>query len=104
MFPARVFAVAPLALVILALSGCSSWGCTDTIAKRGKAGVRVQVVDTDGQPLGVTAAIVDWSLEPHPHVPSEGDRAHFHFHIAETGGPFRACYSGYCRRFRLLPL
>ncbi|ROQ93687.1 hypothetical protein EDE04_0087 [Streptomyces sp. 2132.2] len=79
MFPARVRAVAPLALVILALSGCSSWGCTDTTAERGKAGARVQVTDTDGQPLGVTAAVVDWRLEPHPQVPSEGDRVHFHF-------------------------
>ncbi|MGW1348857.1 hypothetical protein ACWCQE_06250 [Streptomyces sp. NPDC002409] len=80
MLPARVFAVAPLALVILALSGCSSlWGCTDTTAERGEAGVRVQVVDTDGQPLGITAAVVDWSLETHPQVPSEGDRVHFRF-------------------------
>ncbi|WP_435239921.1 hypothetical protein [Streptomyces sp. YPW6] len=79
MFPARVRAVAPLALVICALSGCSSWGCTDTTAERGKAGVRVQVVDTEGQPLGVTAAVVDWSLEPHPQVPSEGDQVHFRF-------------------------
>ncbi|WP_030749497.1 hypothetical protein [Streptomyces sp. NRRL S-31] len=86
MFPARVFAVAPLALVILALSGCSSWGCTDTMAERGKADVRVQVVDTDGQPLGVTAAVVDWSLGPHPQVPSEGDRVHFHFRFDGADG------------------
>ncbi|CAM5568270.1 hypothetical protein SGLAM104S_09792 [Streptomyces glaucescens] len=79
MLPVRVLAVAPLALVILALSGCSSWGCSDTTAERGRAGVRVQVVDTDGQPLGITAAVVDWRLEPHPQVPSEGDRVHFHF-------------------------
>ncbi|MFD3613282.1 hypothetical protein ACFWXA_35570 [Streptomyces atroolivaceus] len=79
MFPARVLAVAPLALVILALSGCSSWLCTDTTAERGKAGARVQVVDTDGQPLGVTAVVVDWNLEPHPQVPSEGDQVHFRF-------------------------
>ncbi|MDH6696494.1 hypothetical protein [Streptomyces sp. MAA16] len=79
MLPARVFAVAPLALLILALSGCSSLGCTDTTAERGEAGARVRVVDTDGQPLGVTAAVVDWRLEAHPQVPSEGDRIHFHF-------------------------
>ncbi|GAB1333198.1 hypothetical protein [Streptomyces sennicomposti] len=79
MFPARVLAVAPLALVILALSGCSSWGCTDTTAERGKAGVKVQIVDTDGQPLGVTAEVVDWTLEPHPQAPSEGDQVHFRF-------------------------
>ncbi|WP_193776050.1 hypothetical protein [Streptomyces sp. E2N166] len=82
MLPARVFAVAPLALVILALSGCASWGCTDTTAERGRAGVRVQVLDTDGEPLGVTAAVVDWRLEPHPQVPSEGDRVHFRFRFS----------------------
>ncbi|MFE1521099.1 hypothetical protein ACFW9I_30375 [[Kitasatospora] papulosa] len=79
MFPARVSAVAPLVLVVLELSGCSSWVCTDTTAERGEAAVRVQVVDTDGQPLGVTAKVVDWSLEPHPQVPSEGDQVHFRF-------------------------
>ncbi|MFD4635498.1 hypothetical protein ACFVYR_37835 [Streptomyces sp. NPDC058284] len=79
MLPARVFAVAPLALVVIALSGCSSLGCTDTTAERGKAGVRVQVVGTDGQPLGVTAAVVDWRPEPHPQVPSDGDQVHFRF-------------------------
>ncbi|MFF8763547.1 hypothetical protein ACF07Q_03465 [Nocardiopsis dassonvillei] len=79
MLPAQVFAVAPLALVILALSGCSSWGCTDTTAERGKAGARVEVVGTGGQLLGVTATVVDWRLEPHPQVPSEGDRVRFYF-------------------------
>ncbi|GED82980.1 hypothetical protein [Streptomyces sp. 6-11-2] len=90
MLPARVLAVAPLALVILALSGCSSWGCTDTTAKRGKAGVRVQVVNTYGQPRGVTAEVVDWRLEPHPQVPSRGDKVHFHFRFDgadEYSGP-----------------
>ncbi|MDQ0681044.1 putative OsmC-like protein [Streptomyces achromogenes] len=79
MLPARTLAVAPLALVILALSGCSSWGCTDTTAKRGKAGVRVQVVDTYGQRPGVTVEVVGWRLELHPQVPSEGDKVHFHY-------------------------
>ncbi|MFE2053772.1 hypothetical protein [Streptomyces sp. NPDC059459] len=79
MLSARVLAVVPLALVILAQSGCSSWGCTDTTAQRGRAGARVQVVDTDGQALGVTAAVVDWRVESHPQVPSEGDRVHFRF-------------------------
>ncbi|MEU6494353.1 hypothetical protein ABZ890_28810 [Streptomyces sp. NPDC046984] len=80
MFPARILAGAPLALVILAVSGCSSlWGCTDTTAKRGEADVRVQVEDTSGRPLGVTAEVVDWRLEPHPQEPSEGDQVHFHF-------------------------
>ncbi|MEU8461566.1 hypothetical protein [Streptomyces sp. NPDC029003] len=79
MFRARLPAVAPLALVLLALSGCSVLGCTDTTAKRGKADVGVQVVDTDVRPLGVTAAVVGWRLEPHPQVPAEGDRVHFRF-------------------------
>ncbi|MEV8392561.1 MULTISPECIES: hypothetical protein [unclassified Streptomyces] len=90
MFPARVRAGAPLALVLLALSGCSSWGCTDTTAERGKAGVRVQVVDTSARPLGVTAEVVDWRLEPHPQVPSEGEKVRFHFRFDgadEYSGP-----------------
>ncbi|QES58906.1 hypothetical protein DEJ51_12840 [Streptomyces venezuelae] len=65
--------------MVLALSGCSSWSCTDTTAERGRADARVQVVDTGGRPLGVTAEVVDWRLEPHPQVPSEGDRVHFRF-------------------------
>ncbi|WP_443076655.1 hypothetical protein [Streptomyces sp. TRM 70361] len=66
--------------MILALSGCSLyWNCTDTTAERGEAGVRVQVEDVSGRPLGVTAEVVDWRLEPHPQVPSEGDRVHFHY-------------------------
>ncbi|MCT9011600.1 hypothetical protein [Streptomyces rhizosphaerihabitans] len=91
MFPARVLAGAPLALVILALSGCSShWGCTDTTAERGEAGVRVQVENMYGRPLGVTAEVVDWRLEPHPQVPSEGDQVHFHYRFDgadEVSGP-----------------
>ncbi|MFF3013612.1 hypothetical protein [Streptomyces sp. NPDC057939] len=65
--------------MILALSGCSSWGCTDTTAERGHAGVSVQVVNTHERPLGVTAVVVDWRLEAHPQVPSEGDKVHFRF-------------------------
>ncbi|MEV7001810.1 hypothetical protein AB0N62_29545 [Streptomyces sp. NPDC093982] len=91
MCPARVLAGAPLALVIFALSGCSShWGCTDTTAERGEAGVRVQVEDTSGRPLGVTAEVVDWRLEPHPQVPSDGDQVHFHYRFDganEVSGP-----------------
>ncbi|MFF9409735.1 hypothetical protein ACF1B0_30060 [Streptomyces anandii] len=91
MVPARVLAGAPLALVILALSGCSShWGCTDTTAERGEAGVRVRVQDTSGRPLRVTAEVVDWRLEPHPQVPSEGDKVHFHYRFDgadRTSGP-----------------
>ncbi|MFD4377311.1 hypothetical protein [Streptomyces sp. NPDC058486] len=65
--------------MILALSGCSSWICNDTTAERGEAGVRVQVVGMDGRPLGVTAAVVDWRLEPHPQEPSKGDQVRFRF-------------------------
>ncbi|MET9866741.1 MULTISPECIES: hypothetical protein [unclassified Streptomyces] len=87
----RLLAGAPSALVVLALSGCSSpWGCTDTTAERGAAGVRVQVVDTSGRPLGVTAEVVGWRLEPHPQVPSEGDRVHFRYRFDgadESSGP-----------------
>ncbi|MFE1774215.1 hypothetical protein [Streptomyces sp. NPDC059008] len=91
MFPARLLAGAPLALVILALSGCSShWGCTDTTAERGEAGVRVQVEGTSGRSLGVTAEVVDWRLEPHPQVPAEGDKVHFDYRFDgadERSGP-----------------
>ncbi|WP_017586962.1 hypothetical protein [Nocardiopsis ganjiahuensis] len=80
MLPARVLAVAPLALVSLTLSGCSFlWVCTDTTAERGEAGASVEVVDSYGQLLGITAVVVDWRLEPHPQVPDEGDRVHFYF-------------------------
>ncbi|WP_373299353.1 hypothetical protein [Streptomyces phaeofaciens] len=76
---------------MLALSGCSSlWSCTDTTAERGEAAVRVQVVDTSGRPQGVTAEVVDWRLEPHPQVPAEGDRIHFHYRFDgtdEVSGP-----------------
>ncbi|MEV7279874.1 hypothetical protein [Streptomyces sp. NPDC093111] len=91
MFPARVLAGAPLVLVVLALSGCSPlWSCTDTTAKRGEAGVRVQVENASGRPLGVTAEVVDWRLEPHPQVPSEGDKVHFRYRFDgadEISGP-----------------
>ncbi|MFF3559673.1 hypothetical protein ACFYXS_06495 [Streptomyces sp. NPDC002574] len=77
--------------MILTVSGCSShWGCTDTTTKRGEAGVRVRVEDISGRPLGVTAEVVDWRLEPHPQVPSEGDRVHFHYRFDgadEVSGP-----------------
>ncbi|WP_199809828.1 hypothetical protein [Streptomyces sp. NRRL S-455] len=88
---ARILAGVPLALVILALSGCSSlWDCTDTTAERGEAAVSVQVEDLSGRPLGVTAEVVDWRLEPHPQVPSEGDQVHFRYRFdgaGETSGP-----------------
>jgi hypothetical protein len=76
-----------LALVILALSGCSShWGCTDTIAERGEAGVRVRIEDASGRPLGVTAEVLDWRLEPHPQVPSEGDQVYFRYRFDGADG------------------
>ncbi|CUM43881.1 hypothetical protein H4W23_01440 [Streptomyces gardneri] len=90
MFPARVLAGASSALVMLALSGCSSLLCTDSTAERGEAGVRVQVENSYGQLLGVTAEVVDWRLEPHPQVPSEGDRVHFRYRFVgadERSGP-----------------
>ncbi|MFB7355878.1 hypothetical protein [Streptomyces gardneri] len=90
MFPARVLAGASSALVTLALSGCSSLLCTDSTAERGEAGVRVQVENSYGQLLGVTAEVVDWRLEPHPQVPSEGDRVHFRYRFVgadERSGP-----------------
>jgi hypothetical protein len=77
-FPVRALVGALLALVILTLSGCGL-GCTDTTAERGEAGVRVKVEDTSGRPSGVTVEVVDWRLEPHPQVPSEGDQVHFHY-------------------------
>ncbi|MFJ9155274.1 hypothetical protein ACIRPS_00595 [Streptomyces griseoviridis] len=80
-------AVAPPALLTLALSGCSSWGCTDTTAEHGEAGARVRGVDTDGQPLGVTAVVVDRSLEPHPQVPTEADQVHFRFRFDGADEP-----------------
>ncbi|MFD7335387.1 hypothetical protein ACFV98_05205 [Streptomyces violascens] len=77
--------------MVLSLSGCSShWGCTDTTAERGEAGVSVQVVDTSRRPVGVTAEVVDWRLEPHPQVPSRGDQVHFHYRFNgadEKDGP-----------------
>ncbi|MEU6521739.1 hypothetical protein ABZ892_02555 [Streptomyces sp. NPDC046924] len=91
MLSARILAGAPLALVILSLSGCSFlWSCTDTTAERGEAGVRVQVENTYGQLLGVTAEVVDWRLEPHPQVPSRGDQVYFRFRFDgadEYSGP-----------------
>ncbi|MFJ5266574.1 hypothetical protein ACIQAC_39595 [Streptomyces sp. NPDC088387] len=80
MFGARALAGTTLALVVLALSGCSTpWGCTDTTAERGEAGVRVRVENTYRQVLDVSAEVVDWRLEPHPQVPAEGDQVHFRF-------------------------
>lgn len=91
MFPARVLAGVSLAPMVLALSGCSAlWHCTDTRAERGEAGVRVQVEDTSGQPLGVTAEVVGWRLKTHPQVPFEGDRVNFHYRFDgadETSAP-----------------
>ncbi|WP_431966275.1 hypothetical protein [Actinacidiphila sp. bgisy160] len=73
--------------MILSPSGCSfPWGCTDTTAERGEAGVRVQVEDTYGQPLGATAEVVDWHLEPHPQVPSEGDQVRFRYRFDGVDG------------------
>jgi hypothetical protein len=86
-FPVRVLVGALSALVLLALSGCSLiWDCTDTRAERGEAGVKVQVVDTSGRPVGVTAVVVDWRLEPHPQAPYEGDQVRFYFRFDGADG------------------
>jgi hypothetical protein len=85
-FPARVLAGAALALVTLALSGCSSWICTDTTAKRGKASARVRIEDTFGQRPGVTAEVIDWHLEPDPQRPSESDQVHFNYRFDGARG------------------
>ncbi|MFE0738539.1 hypothetical protein [Streptomyces sp. NPDC058855] len=85
MFPARCPTGALSALLLLTLSGCSSWGCADTTAKRGEAGVSVRVENTYGQRSGVTAEVVDWRLRPHPQAPSEGDRVHFTYRFDGAG-------------------
>ncbi|MFK8849759.1 hypothetical protein [Streptomyces sp. Ac-502] len=82
--------------MVLALSGCSSpWGCTDTAAKRGEARVKVQVEDTGGQHIGVTAEVVGWRPEPHPQEPSKGDQVHFTYRFdgthKTTGSAVDAC-------------
>lgn len=93
----RKVAGVPLALTLLTLSGCSSllWDCTDTTAERGEAGVRVEVEDASGRPLGVTAEVVGWRLAPHPQTPDDGDRAHFHYRLKgadeRTGPAVDAC-------------
>ncbi|CAM5266246.1 hypothetical protein SXANM310S_02789 [Streptomyces xanthochromogenes] len=90
MFLARLPAAASLTLMIVVLSGCSSWGCTDTRAKRGEAGTRVQIENSSGRRIGVTTEVVDWRLDPHPQVPSEGDKVHFHYRFDgadPTSGP-----------------
>ncbi|MFI6403991.1 hypothetical protein [Streptomyces sp. NPDC050548] len=85
MIPARLLVGAPLALAFLAMSGCSStWGCSDTTAKRGKAAVRVQVEDIYGQHLGASAEIVDWRLEPHPQLPNGGDQVHYRYRFYDA--------------------
>ncbi|MGP2439059.1 hypothetical protein [Streptomyces sp. JW3] len=42
----------------------------------------MEVEDIYGQLLGVTAAVVDWRLEPHPQTPSEGNQVHFRYRFA----------------------
>lgn len=65
-------------LVVLALSGCFPQGCNDRTAERGEASANMKVVDAEGGPC-IIAKGVDWRLEPHPQVPSEGDQAHVRF-------------------------
>ncbi|MFF9010482.1 hypothetical protein ACF087_32390 [Streptomyces goshikiensis] len=97
MLSVRVLVVVPLALAGFALTGCSAvWGCTDRMAERAEAGASVQVVDTSERPIGVTAKVVEWRLEPHPQAPYEGNLAHFHYRfdgVAEgaIGPAVQAC-------------
>ncbi|MFI1958043.1 hypothetical protein ACH46L_22290 [Streptomyces althioticus] len=74
----RMVAGAGSVLAMLSLSGCGLlWSCTDSTAERGEADVRVEIVDTDERPAGVTAEVTGWRREPHPQVPEEGDQIHF---------------------------
>ncbi|MGA5874983.1 hypothetical protein ACPC3D_03940 [Streptomyces cellulosae] len=80
MVVARMAAGAGSTLAMLSLSGCGLlWSCTDTTAERGEAGVRVDIVDTEERPVGVTAEVTGWRREPHPQVPQEGNQIHFDF-------------------------
>ncbi|MGA5158770.1 hypothetical protein ACPCIX_02085 [Streptomyces pseudogriseolus] len=84
---ARILAGTSSVLATLTLSGCSLvWNCTDTTAEREEAGVRVEVVNTDGRPSGVTAEVLGWRREPHPQVPADGDQVHFDFRFQGVGG------------------
>ncbi|MGW4146558.1 hypothetical protein [Streptomyces albogriseolus] len=83
---ARMVAGAGSALAMLTLSGCGMlWSCTDTTAERGEAGVRVDIVDESGRPVGVTAEVTGWRREPHPQVPEEGDRIRFDIRFEGAG-------------------
>jgi hypothetical protein len=71
---------------MIGLSGCGLlWSCTDSTAERGEADVRVEIVDTDERPVGVTAEVTGWRRAPHPQVPEEGDRIHFDVRFKGTG-------------------
>ncbi|MFI8201570.1 hypothetical protein [Streptomyces sp. NPDC085937] len=75
---ARTAVGAASALTVFALSSCSlAWPCEDTTAERGEAEAKVEVENTSGRPMGITAEVVGWRLEPHPQVPDEGDHVHF---------------------------
>ncbi|MCP9990150.1 MULTISPECIES: hypothetical protein [Streptomyces] len=83
---ARMVAGAGSALAMLTLSGCGMlWSCTDTTAERGEAGVRVDIVDESGRPVGVTAEVTGWRREPHPQVPADGDQIHFQIRFEGAG-------------------
>ncbi|MFF7316245.1 hypothetical protein ACFZAB_05675 [Streptomyces albogriseolus] len=83
---ARMVAGAGSALAMLTLSGCGMlWSCTDTTAERGEAGVRVDIVDESGRPVGVTAEVPGWRREPHPQVPADGDEIHFQIRFEGAG-------------------
>ncbi|MCD0444960.1 hypothetical protein LO763_15180 [Glycomyces sp. A-F 0318] len=79
--PAPLTASASLVLALLVLSACSDdWICSDTTAERGKAASTVEVESVWGD-TGVTAAITEWRLEPHPQTPDEGDQVFFDYRL-----------------------
>ncbi|MFJ8184614.1 hypothetical protein [Streptomyces sp. NPDC096105] len=83
---ARILVGTSSALATLTLSGCGLlWSCTDTTAERGEAGVRVEIEDENGRPVGVTAEVPGWRREPHPQVPAEGDHIHFDIRFHGAG-------------------
>lgn len=78
MVVARIVAGAGSLLAMIGVSGCGLlWSCTDSTAERGEADVRVEIVDTDERPVGITAEVTGWRRDPHPQVPEEGDEIHF---------------------------
>ncbi|MFH8761071.1 hypothetical protein [Streptomyces althioticus] len=86
MVVARMVAGAGSLLAMIGLSGCGLlWSCTDSTAERGEADVRVEIVDTDERPVGITAEVTGWRREPHPQVPEKGDQIQFDVRFEGAG-------------------